>query len=122
MLELLDIGIERAVAYHLQSKVTEEDMTLALSAIKEKIEQYGEVFLYQEVEEFSGVEFTAILAKFNFLFEHGIKDITRVAVVTDKEWLHKIIDVEDTIFKNIDMQCFALKDKQKALAFLAKNE
>ncbi|NOQ64007.1 MAG: STAS/SEC14 domain-containing protein [Methyloprofundus sp.] len=118
MLEMLETDVKQAVAYRISGKITADEMNLALSAIKEKIAQYGEVFLYQEVAEFSGVEFTAIIAKFNFFFENGIAHISKVAVVTNAQWLHKIIDIEDDIFKKIDMQCFDFKDKQQAMDFL----
>ena len=118
MLEMLDIGVEQAVAYRLAGKITEAEMKQALAEIKEKIESYGKVYLYQEIDSFTGVEFDAIVEKFKFLFENGIANINKVAVVTDKQWLHKVVDLEDKIFKNIDMQCFSLKEKKQAVEFL----
>lgn len=120
MLEMLDIGVEQAVAYRLAGKITEDEMKQALTAIKKKIESYGKVYLYQEIDSFSGVELDAMLEKFKFLYENGIANINRVAVVTDKQWLHKIVDLEDKIFKNIDMQCFSLKEKKQAVEFLKR--
>ena len=75
--------------------------------INEKIEQYGEVYIYQEIDDFTGIEIDAIVEKFKYLFENGISNITRIAVVTDKQWLQKIVDLEDKLFKSIDMQYFA---------------
>jgi len=118
MLEILDIGVGKAVAYHLSGKISEEDMQLAFSVIKEKVEQYGEVYIYQEIDDFTGIEFDAMIEKIKYLFENGISNFTRIAVVTDKQWLQKIVDLEDKLFKNIDMQCFALKDKEQAIEFL----
>ena len=37
MLELIDIGVENAVAYRLEGKITEEEMTTILSVFKEKM-------------------------------------------------------------------------------------
>ena len=118
MLEMLDIGVEQAVAYRLAGKITEDEMKQALAAIKEKIESYGKVSLYQEIDSFTGVEFDAMLEKFKFLYANGIANINRVAVVTDKQWLQKIVGFEDKLFKNIDMQCFSLKEKKQAVEFL----
>lgn len=83
MLEILDIGVERAIAYRLAGKVTEKDMKLAFGIIKEKIEQYGEVYIYQEIDDFIGMEFDAMTEKFKYLFENGVSNITRIAVVTE---------------------------------------
>jgi stage II sporulation SpoAA-like protein len=118
MLEMMDIGIEKAVAYRLGGKITEDEMTVALSAIKEKIETYGEVFIYQEIESIGGVEIDAIVEKFKFLFDVGISNIRRIAVVTHKKWMHKIIDLEGKIFKKIDMKSFSIDDKNEAVEFL----
>ncbi|WP_221898355.1 STAS/SEC14 domain-containing protein [Bathymodiolus japonicus methanotrophic gill symbiont] len=76
MLEILDIGVERAIAYRLAGKVTEKDMKLAFGIIKEKIEQYGEVYIYQEIDDFIGMEFDAMTEKFKYLFENGVSNIT----------------------------------------------
>ena len=48
-------------------------------------------------------ESDAIVEKFKFLFDFGISHFSKLAVVTDKKWIHKIVDIEDKIFKNIDM-------------------
>ena len=114
MLELIDIGIEKAVAYRLGGKITEDEMKLVLLALKEKIENYGEVFIYQEIESFGGVEFDAIIEKMKFFFDVGISNITRIAVVTHKKWMHKIIGLESKLFKKIDMKGFSIDDKNEA--------
>jgi hypothetical protein len=118
MLEMMDIGIEKAVAYRLGGKITEAEMTLVLSALKEKIEIFGEVFIYQEIESFGGVEFDAVVEKIKFFFDVGISNIRRMAVVTQKKWMHKIIDLEGKLFKKIDMKGFSIDDKNKAIEFL----
>jgi hypothetical protein len=118
MLEMMDIGIEKAVAYRLGGKITEDEMTLALSAIKEKIVTYGEVFIYQEIESIGGVEIDAIVEKFKFFFDVGMSNISRIAVVTHKKWMHKIIDLEGKIFKKIEMKSFSIDNKNEAIEFL----
>ncbi|RZB38583.1 MAG: hypothetical protein SRB2_00331 [Desulfobacteraceae bacterium Eth-SRB2] len=118
MLKLLDIGNDKAVAYRLGGKITEDEMTLVLSALKEKIENYGEVFIYQEIESVGGVELDAIVEKIKFFFDVGISNISRIAVVTHKKWMHKIIDLEGKLFKKIDMKGFSIDDKDKAIEFL----
>jgi len=118
MLELIDIGIEKAVAYRLGGKITEDEMTLVLSALKDKIENYGEVFIYQEIESFGGVEFDAIVEKIKFFSDVGISNISRIAIVTHKKWMHKIIDLEGKLFKKIDMKGFSIDDKNEAIEFL----
>ena len=39
MLEMIDIGVENAVAYRFGGKITEEEMTAVLAVFKERIEK-----------------------------------------------------------------------------------
>jgi hypothetical protein len=38
--------------------------------------------------------------------------------VTDRKWMQKIVDLEDKLFRKIDMKCFSFEDKDKAVDFL----
>jgi len=118
VLEMMDIGIEKAVAYRVGGKITEDEMTSVLSALKKKIETYGKVFIYQEIESLGGVEFDAIIEKFKFFIDVGISNISRIAVVTHKNWMHKIIDPAGRFFKKIDMKAFSIDEKNEAIEFL----
>lgn len=118
MLELLDIGMEDTVACRAAGKITEEEMAQALSAIREKIASCGKVCIYQEVVTIGGVELEAIIEKLKFLTEVGLSNIKKMAIVTDKKWMHNIIRLEDKIFKNIDMKSYSFADKDMAIAFL----
>ena len=117
-MELIDIGIKNAIAIRIAGKITESDMELVFSEMKGKIRAYGDIVLYEQIDSFEGVELAGIVDKFKYLFEMGISGITRVAIVTDKQWLSKIVSLEDKLFKNMHMQCFPLEDREEAIAFL----
>lgn len=118
MLEMLDIGIGDAVAYRLEGKITEEEMKSVVSIFKEKIANGEKLLIYQEIGSFGGVEFEVIIEKFKFLSDFGISHFSKVAVVTHKKWLHKIVDLEDKIFKSVDMKAFSVEEKDEAVEFL----
>ena len=120
MLEMMNIGIESVVAYRLAGKITEEEMTSVLDIFREKIDKGEQLFVYQEVESIGGAEFDAMVEKFKFFNEYGFdfSHFSKVAVVTHSKWLHKIVDLEDKIFKNVDMKGFSIEDKDKAIEFL----
>ena len=48
MLELMDIGVENAVAYRLGGKLTDAEMNTVFSVLREKIDEHGKVSIYQE--------------------------------------------------------------------------
>jgi hypothetical protein len=65
-----------------------------------------------------GAEVDAIIEKLKFFREFGLSNFNKIAVVTHKEWMHKIIDLEGKLFKKFDMKGFSIDDKDKALEFL----
>lgn len=118
MLEMIDIGVENVVAYRLEEKITEAEMTSVLSIFREKISNGEKLNIYQEVVSIGGAEFDAMIEKFKFFKDVGFSPFSKVAVVTHKKWIHKIVDLEDKIFKNTDMRGFPVEEKEKAIEFL----
>jgi hypothetical protein len=118
MLEMIDIGIEKAIAYRVEGNITEEEMTSVISIFRNKIDNDEKLIVYQEVVSFSGVEFDAMIEKFKFFIDVGISHFSKIAVVTHKKWIHKLVDLEGKLFKNIDMKGFPIEEKDKAIEFL----
>ena len=120
MLEMIDVGDEKIIAYRLGGKITEEEMTAALDIFREKIEKGEKLFVYQEVVSIGGAEVDAMIEKFRFFKELGFNfsHFSKIAVVTHSKWLHKIVDLEDKIFKNVEMKGFPAEEKDKAIEFL----
>ena len=118
MITMLGIGVDNAVAFSISGKVSDDDMELVLTAAKEKIALHDSIVIYEQIDSFKGIELEAIVDEFNYLRKVGMSNIQKVAVLTDKKWLARIVAIEDKIFKSIDMKCFALEDKELAIAFL----
>ena len=118
MLKIIDIGIENATAFCILRKITKVDMSTVLSHAKNKTERYGSIVIYEEIQSFNGIEFLAIIVKFKYLFEMGLSNILKVAVVTDKKWVMKVANLEAKIFRNIEIKCFRLNEKSLAIEFL----
>lgn len=118
MVTMIDIGIDKAVAYPIEGNITDADMELATSVLQEKIATYSDIFIYQEIKSFKGIAFDALVEKTKFFLKMGTSNIKRSAVITHKDWMHKIIDLEGKLFKNIDMKAFLTEDKDSAIKFL----
>ena len=101
MLEMIDIGVENVVAYRFGGKITEEEMTTILTIFKEKIEKGEKLNVYQEVVSIGGVELDAMIEKFKFFRDVGLSHFNRIAVVAHTKWLHKLVDLEDKIFRAV---------------------
>ena len=120
LLEIIDIGLDNVIAYRLSGKITEEEMTSVLDIFREKIAKGEKLIVYQEVESIGGAEFDAMVEKFKFFKDVGFNfsHFSKIAVVTHSKWLHKLVDLEDKIFKNVDMKGFPIEEKDKAIEFL----
>lgn len=118
MIEMIDIEIDNAIAFQMSGKITASDMSLVLNAAKAKIEQHGNIVLLEKIDSFKGVEIAALVEEFKYLFDVGIANIDKVAILTDKKWIARIVNIEDKIFKSIDMQCFTLDQQPQAIEFL----
>jgi len=120
MLEMIDVGDEKIIAYRLGGKITEKEMTAALDIFREKIEKGEKLFVYQEVVSIGGAEIDAMIEKFRFFKDLGfnVSHFRKIAVGTQSKWLYKIIDLEDKIFKNVEMKGFPVEEKDKAIEFL----
>ena len=120
MLELIDIGIENATAFRVSGKISEKEMSCVLSNAKEKTAQFGKIVIYEEIQSLGGIEFSAIADKFRYLFDMGLSNLTKIAIVTDKDWIQKIAKIEDNLFKHIEIKAFSFDEKALAIAFLKK--
>ena len=118
MIEMIDVGIDNALAFQLSGKITEIDMSMVLSAAKEKIESHGSIVILEKFNSFEGIEIAAIAEEFKYLFEVGMSNIVKVAILTDKKWIERIVNIEDKIFRNVEMKCFSLEEQAEAVQFL----
>jgi hypothetical protein len=115
MLKMIDIGIDNALAFQMLGKITESDMNMVLRNAKEKIESNGNIVILEKIDSFEGIEIAAIVEEFKYLFEVGISNIVKIAILTDKKWIEHIVNIEDKIFSNIEMKCFAIEEQAEAV-------
>lgn len=118
MLELLEIDIDDVVAYRLDGRLSDEDMKAVVVKIKAKLAEHGSIGLYQEVISIGAIEFDAMIEKMKFIHDVGISSFKKIAIITDKRWMQKIVPLEDKLFKHIDMRAFSLEQRDQALDFL----
>ncbi|MEO1078984.1 MAG: STAS/SEC14 domain-containing protein [Pseudomonadota bacterium] len=119
MIEMMDFESPDTVGWRIDGKVTEDDMETVLAALRGAIETSDHVSVYQEITDFSGIEWDAIEEKMEFLREFGLRHFRKIAVVTDKRWMQKVIGWEDRLFRSIDMRAFSTDDRSRAMSFLA---
>ncbi|MEL0637147.1 STAS/SEC14 domain-containing protein [Marinomonas sp. TI.3.20] len=118
MLEIIEIGIDNALAFQMSGKITESDMNIVLSEAKDKIERHGQIVIYEKINSFEGVEIAAMMDEFKYIFDVGMSNILKVAILTDKKWIEQIVNFEGKIFSSIQMKCFTLEEQGQAVQYL----
>ncbi|MCG8619569.1 MAG: STAS/SEC14 domain-containing protein [Desulfobacterales bacterium] len=118
MLEFIDIDVEGVVAYRLDGKISTEEMNRVLDVFRKTIAAGNKLNLYQEITGLGGLEFEALGEKLKFFLEFGLSDFGRVAVVADKKWIPRLIDLEGRLLKKIELRGFSMDEKATALSFL----
>lgn len=118
MLEVMSIDIENALAIRLAGKITEDDMVLALSQARKKIKQHGNIVVLEQIDSLRGVSFKALVEEMKYLFEMGLSNVSKIAVLSDAKWIEKVVKFENKLFRKIDMKCFKLEDRVLAEDFL----
>ena len=118
MIEIFDIGIENGVAFRIKGKIRKNDMTTIFEACKEKIAEHGDIVLLEKIESVGGIEISALLEEIKYLFELGLSDIKKVAVLTDKKWIEKVVMIENKFFPQIEIKCFTFEQQSAAVSFL----
>jgi universal stress protein A len=78
---------ESTLAIRASGKLSHEDYQTFLPQLEEKIEQFGQVSLLLELDNFSGWDLKAAKDDFKFAFKH-MGDLDRIAIVGDKAWEH----------------------------------
>lgn len=119
MVEMLVMNLANTIGWRIDGRVSEAEVDEVFSAINH-LAADGDVYIYQEIINIGAIEFDAVLEKLKFLFSGGLSDIKRVAIVTDKQWLQKVVGWEDKLFKSIDIRGFSLQERDQAINFLSE--
>lgn len=125
MLELLELGIDNAIAVRIDGKVSKKEMDIILESMQNKLNDYEEIVIYKQVDSFSGMELPALADEIRYLLHSGfvqMQKISKVALVVDKswdkDWLKQLVKLENKLLKNMDIRWYAVEDKDKAIDFL----
>lgn len=118
MLELMETDIENGVAFRIEGKISADEMKMIFNVLREKIDQHGEVVILERIDSLGGVAIKGIVEKLKYLSKRGLKGISKVAIVTDKKWLKRVLAIEEKIFPSINLRGFGSGEEDLAVAFL----
>ena len=120
MLKLLDHSSGPVIGYKVVGKVTVEDYRQLEPEVHALVEQYSDVCLLLDLQEFAGEEAKAWLP--DLKFGHRFHDkITRMAIVGDKRWEQWLAALADPFYAK-DAKFFHPQETDMAWAWLREAE
>ncbi|MGK7886000.1 MAG: STAS/SEC14 domain-containing protein [Crocosphaera sp.] len=117
MLKLLPIEIENAIAITVSGKLDKSDINEVIKAIETKFLQYEQVSICVEVDTFGGITLDALIADLKFVLPN-FKRFSKKAVITEKKWIERWIEIADPLFPSIQVKHFTHEQKAEAIAWL----
>jgi predicted component of type VI protein secretion system len=121
MIELLPTKTDNTIAFSISGKIDTNDFDRVANAIKQKLTTYNKLRVYAEVNSFDGISLKAFLKDLQFSFQH-LKNFEKEAIVSEKEWLQKLVSVSDKLFPSIEVKHFSFAEKDKALDWILRDD
>ncbi|WP_207425289.1 STAS/SEC14 domain-containing protein [Pedobacter sp. SYSU D00535] len=116
MIKILPESERDLLVVKVTAKLTDSDFDIYRDAVRMRIEQFGYVRLYFEMEAFEGWEISSFLENGLFDLVHGQK-FGRVAMVGERQW-QEIAARVASLVKRKGIKYFELGDREIALLWV----
>jgi hypothetical protein len=117
MIERIDIGDQRVLAFRIEGKLDMNDMDASRKVIEPALQSRDDFSLYLEMAADKGVEPEAILQRLKFVFSNfGLikKKVKKMALVTDKGWLQKLASIVFNLIPAMEQRSFSFEETREA--------
>lgn len=121
MINIINNGPNR-LDLKLSGKIDADHMTRALDELEEKCRDIEDGIMMYDVIDFHmpslgaiGIELSRLPSMFGI-----IKKFRKAAVITDKEWIKKVSELEGKLIPGLEIKGFDLDQRAEAEAWLAE--
>ena len=118
---LTNVQIDKIPDYPIYRFVVDNKLDKAgVEAVYKIIEEQtsGKINLMAVIKEFDKIpDFEVLASSSKFDLSYFAK-VGKYAIVTDKKWISKMADLEDNIFKKIEIKSFKIEQEDEALKWL----
>ena len=109
-----------AIWIEVNGRVTRDDYLKLLEPMKEQFEASEPVSILVELKEYDGMECGAVWEDIKFGCGH-LKNLRRMAIVTDKKWLTMLTKLMDPLFA-AEMKPFSTEQEMEAWGWAISKE
>lgn len=118
MIELLAAGTDNVVGYRIRGKIDADDFDRIAAFIEQQLKTHDKLRVFAEIDSIEGMSLEAFLKDLKFSFKNYNR-FEKAAVITNKDWLRKIVEIEDKLFPGIEMKFFPIAEKEEAMEWIA---
>ncbi|WP_262029199.1 STAS/SEC14 domain-containing protein [Microvirga sp. Mcv34] len=120
MLEVLPAP-EHVVAMRVSGQVDKDDIERGIAAVEEALARGRRIALYIEIA-MTGMTPGAFARDLGYGLRHlsELRRFARMAVVTEQEWVRRIVQVQGRILPQIEIRTFAPGERDEALTWVAQ--
>ncbi|MGF1460324.1 MAG: STAS/SEC14 domain-containing protein [Leptolyngbyaceae cyanobacterium] len=118
-MELIEMTSDRVVGIRIDGKIQKADIETVEQAFAEKFDRYDKASIYVEVVSLGGITLDALLEDLKFAREK-FRRFEKKAVVSEHQWLGKLTAIGDRLFPSLEVQHFAMADKETAIAWVSQ--
>lgn len=116
---MISIHLEHNIIYTVaEGKLTKEDYDRLIPLLEEKIESFGIIRWYFEMQDFEGWSLSAMWQDIKFDFKNREK-LERIAMVGNKKWEKELTQLMKP-FTGASIQYFDLTQKDEAKNWIKK--
>ena len=117
MIELIELQSQNVVGVRVSGKIDKTDIEKTTKAIEDKLAAVDRLRIYVELESFGGISIEALVEDIRFAFPH-LRNFEKKAVVSEKGWVEKLIDIGDKLFPSIEVRHFSFDQKDEAIKWV----
>lgn len=115
-MQLLPITRDNLIAVRVSGRLTSDEIDYFKAIQRDVIDQFGEVRIYFEMEDFEGWETDSFLDNAFFDVTHA-HSYSKVAMVGDKKWQAWITKIVNVV-KRGEVKFFSLDDRSQAVQWV----
>ena len=120
MIEIIPFDEPNVVGFRLDGKIDDDGYDQAVAEIEQALEKNDKISIYAEVEKFGGMSLEKFFENFKvkFGFFRELDRFEKEAIVSDKQWLERMIKLSDKLFPSVEVRYFSFENKADALAWV----
>ncbi len=103
----------------ISGSISREDLAAAFKGFAAPLQEWDDIRILKRVDSFTGIEPMALFDDLKFGYENlaNYKKISKIAIVTDKEWISKLAGITKNLAPG-EVQVFENEDIEEARSWL----